>query len=101
MTDYNVLMKTLEEELMGQNIKVILDYLDSPNEIVFKDRLEDAFCITDNGNVKRVENTDKDPVNSLRLNFKNGEVTLSGYNLQLVKSRAESSYFLGDGLNRP
>ena len=97
MTNYNQIMETLERELIGRNVRVTLDYLDGPNKLIFKDRLEDAFYETETGNVKRVV----DSADALRLKFSNGEVTLSGYELSLRNSGLESGFFLGDGLDRP
>ena len=101
MTNYNQIMETLERELIGRNVQVILDYLDGPNKLVFKDRLEDAVYETRIGNVKRIGQNDEDSVEDLRLGFTNSEITLSGYGLTLEKSRLESGFLLGDGLDNP
>ena len=89
-------METLERELIGRTVRVTLDYLDGPNKLVFRDRLEDAFYETETGNAKRVNSAE-----ALRLKFSNGEITLSGYELRLGESKLESGFFLGDGLDRP
>lgn len=97
MTHYNHLMETLERELVGKNVRVTLDYLDGPNELVFNGILEDAVYETESGDVKRVT----DIADALRLKFSNGQVTLSGHELRLFRSRLENGFLLGDGLDKP
>ena len=103
-TDYNQIMEFIEQNFLGQPMKVRVEG-HGRDELVYRGKLEDAGYETESEALARRVPADFD--GDIRLRFEHLEATLSGYQLQLRKqmdyklpSLADSKkYLLKNGLD--